>query len=108
MVPLHVGAELRLPEIRSGGGLGRVAASLMTVPEAAVDKADSLEPMEDQIRRSGELPIMKTVPEAACMQRAAKCQLRSGILGANPRHHSRAGSAINYVGHRSACVAMEG
>ena len=47
----------------------------MTMPEATIHETDGSEPAEDQVRRSRKLPIVKTVPEAARMQRAAKDQL---------------------------------
>lgn len=79
----------------------------MTVPEAAVHETDSSEPTEDQVRRPPELPIMKTVPEAARMQRAAKGQLGFRVPGADSCHHARPDRSINYVGHELACIARE-
>ena len=50
---------------------------------------------------------MKTVPEAARMQRAAKGQLGFRVPGADPCHHARPDRSINYVGHELACIARE-
>ena len=79
----------------------------MTVPEAAVHETHGSEPTEDQVRRPRELPIMKTVPEAARMQRAAKDQLWFRVSAADSRHHSRPDCSINYVGHELPCIARE-
>ena len=57
-------------------GFGRIGTSFMTVPEAAMHETDSSEPTEDQVRCSRELPIMKTVPETARVQCAAKRSVR--------------------------------
>ena len=44
----------------------------MTVPEAAMHKADGAKPAEHQVRGPRKLPVMKTVPETARMQRTPK------------------------------------
>ena len=106
-VPLHGGREFLLPKIRPRGGIGRKGTSFMTVPKAAVHETDSSKPRKDEVRRSRELPIMKTIPEAARMQRSAKDQFGSGVLPTNSRHHSRPNRLINNVGHELACVAWE-
>ena len=79
----------------------------MTMPEAAMHETDSSEPREDQIRRPGELPVVKAVPESARMQSAAKDQLGFRVLPADSRHHSGPNRSINYVGHGLACIAWE-
>ena len=79
----------------------------MTVPEAAMHEADGSEPAKDKVRRSGELPIVKAVPEAARMERAAKDQLWFRVPAADSRHHSRPDRLINYIGHELACIAKE-
>ena len=70
-------------------------------------ETDSSKPGEDQVRRPRELPVVKTVPEAARMQRAAKDQLGFRVSAADSRHHSRPNRPINYVGHKMACTAGE-
>lgn len=107
MVPFDIAPEFGLPEVRTGGGLGRVGTSSMTVPEAAVHKADSCESTEHHVRRPGELPVMETVPEAACMQCPAKGQLRPRVLPPNSCHHSRSYCPINYVGHVLAFITRK-
>ena len=57
-VPIHVGPEFRLPEVRSGSGIGRVWVSFMMVPEAAVHETDRSEPEEHQFRPAREIAIM--------------------------------------------------
>ena len=79
----------------------------MTVPEAAMNETDSSEPTEDQVRRPRELPIVKTVPEAARMQRAAEDQLGLRVPAADSCHHSRTDRSINYVRHELTCFAGE-
>ncbi len=106
--PLHVGCELRLPEVRPSGWTGRIRTSGMTVPEAAMHETDRPEAVEDQVRRSGKLPVMQLVSEAARMQLAAKCQFRFRVLGTGPRHHARPGRCIDYIGHHSACSKCQG
>ena len=79
----------------------------MTVPEAAMHETDSSEPTEDQVRCSRELPIMKTVPETARVQCAAKRQFGFRIPSADSRHHPRPNSSINYIDHVLSCVAWK-
>ena len=106
-VPLHIGPEFRLPEVRPCGGVRRIGTSFMTVPEAAMHEADSSEPAEDQVRCSRELPIMKTVPETACVQCAAQRQFGFRVPAADSRHHPRPNSSINYIDHVLSCVAWK-
>lgn len=107
-VPRHVRPEFRLPEARPSGGVGSIGTSFMTVPETAMHETDSAKPTEHQVRRPRELPVVKTVPEAAPMQRAAKDQLGFRVLPADSRHHSRPNRSINYIGHDLLCIAWEG
>ena len=107
-VPLHVGPEFRLPEVRSGSGIGRVGASFMTVPEAAMHETDRSKPGEHQVRPAGELAIMKTVPVAARVQRTPEDQFGLRVLAADSCHHSRPYRSINYVGHELVCIEMRG
>ena len=79
----------------------------MTVPEAAMHETDGSEPTKHQVRRSGELPIMQTVPEATRMQRSPKNQLGFRVLATDPRHHPRPNRSINYVGHQLPCFTKE-
>ena len=105
--PFHIGPEFRLPEVRPCGGVGRIGTSSMTVPEAAMHETDSFKPTEDQVRLPRELPVVKTVPEAARMQRAAKHQLAFRVLSADSRHHSRPNRLIDYIGHGLFCIAWK-
>ncbi len=106
-VPVDVAPEFRLPEVRPCGGVGRIWAVFMTVPETAMHETDSSELTEDQIRRPRELPVVKTVPETARMQCTAKYHLRLRVLAANTGHHSRSNGSINYIDHERSCIAWE-
>ena len=106
-VPLHIGPEFRLPKVRSSRGIGHIGAACMAVPEATVHETYGSKPTKDQVWRSGELPIVKPVPEPACMELAAKYQLRFRVFGADPRHHARPGGRINCVDHHPACSEYE-
>ena len=77
----------------------------MTVPEAAMHETDSFEPAEDQVRRSGKVPIVKTIPEAPCMKCPPKDQLGLRVPATDPRHHSRPDGSINYIRHLLICFA---
>ncbi len=63
-------------------------AFFMTVPEAAMHETDSAEPTKDQIRRPGEVPVVKTISEAARVQGAAEDQFRLRVPSANSCHHA--------------------
>lgn len=79
----------------------------MTVPEAAMYETDRFKSAKDHIRFSWQLPIMKTVPEAASMHCAAKQQFGSRVPAADSRHHSRPDSLINYVSHELPRIASK-
>ena len=98
-VPLHVGTELRLPELRSGGRSGCVPTSWMAVPEAAVNEADGAKPAEHQIRRSGQASVVQAIPDSTRVQGTAKEEFRYSVPASDSCHHSGAGRSIDYVRH---------
>ena len=106
-VPLDVGPELRLPEVRPGRWVGCIGAPCMTVPEAAVHKADSCELTEDKVWRSREISIMETESETAGMQCATENQFGFRVPAADLRHHARSALSIHYVGHQLSCPSSE-
>ena len=67
-VTLHVGVELRLPEFRSRGRGGRVWATCMSVPEAAVDEAHGSESRKHQVGGAGKLALVQAISETAGME----------------------------------------
>jgi len=99
LVACDVPGKLCLPEIRACRRGGGILAARMTVPEAAVDKADSAMLGKDQIRPSGQPLVMQSVAESARMQRLAQRQLWPGILAPDASHHSRPCRLVNDVRH---------
>jgi hypothetical protein len=71
----------------------------MSVPEAAMHKDDSLVSRQNKIGLSRDALYVETIAEALRMQRSPEGQFRLRVLSANPGHHSRAGLAVDDVGH---------
>lgn len=99
-VALHVGAEFSLPELASGGRIGRSRATGMAMPETAVNEAGRPEARKDEIRRPGEASNMKPISQATRVERSPQGELGFRISDGDARHDARAGRPIHRVGHR--------
>lgn len=98
-VPFRVGSELGLPELLAGGGGGRVRATGMSVPEAAVNEAYCSKLTKHEIGSAWKLSVMQTVSQAAGMKGTAESQLGSCVPAADSRHHAGPRRLVHYVRH---------
>lgn len=98
-VPNDVRVELRLPELRPGRWVSRVAAAHVSMPEAAVHEDHGAVLRKDKVRSTVNLAGMKPEAETARVQCAPESQLRLGILSPDPRHHPGTGLLIHDIGH---------
>lgn len=98
-VSSDVRIELRPPELRSGCRYGRVAAPLVSVPEAAVHEDHGVVLRKDKVRSTVNLAGMKSEAETARVQCAPESQLGPGILSPDPRHHPGTGLLVHDIGH---------
>lgn len=99
-VPRDVSGEFVLPEIwpRRRGCTER--ATLMAVPEAAMD--EDCHPMLRQyhVGSARQLGNMQSEAKAMRVEQSSHGHLRPGVPTANARHHARTGLAINDINHR--------
>ena len=98
-VTLDVATKFRIPELGTGFRNGRISASGMTMPEAAMNKYDRTIFGQHKIRSPRHPPRMKAIPETAGVKAAAQQNLGMRILPSDPRHHPRTGSGVDYIGH---------
>ena len=103
MVPFHISPEFCLPKVRSSSRIGCIGAASMTVPEAPVHETYGVKPTKDQVRCSGEFPVVYSISEAACMELSAKYQFRFRVFRSDSCHHARTRGCINCVDQNSAC-----
>jgi len=82
--------EFFLPEFHVGLGGGAIAAAVVPMPEAAVDKHCRPVFREHKIRGAGQLSDMKSIAESPDEKKGAKGPFRPGVLAANARHHAAA------------------
>ena len=75
-------------------------ASLVPMPEAAMDKDDDAEPSQDDVRASRQALVVETVAQPGCMQVPAHGQLGLGVPPSDSAHHASAGCWINDI-HQS-------
>jgi hypothetical protein len=71
----------------------------MPMPETAIDKDDGVALWKDEVWPSVDFARVKTVPEAACVQRSQKRQFRPRVLSLDPCHHAGAGLLIHNICH---------
>ena len=79
--------EFLLPEGSSYLRRGRSVASLVSVPETAVNENRLLATEETDVGRSGDVLSVQTIAVAEAMQHSANNQFRLGVLLADARHH---------------------
>lgn len=92
--------ELRTPELRPGCRYGRVAATLVSVPEAAVHEDRGAVFRKDKVRSTVNLAGMKPETKTTRVQCPSESQLGPGVLSPDPRHHSGTSLLLVYdIGH---------
>lgn len=99
-VPLHVAIELGLPELRSCRWGGRVGASRMAMPKAAVNEANRAVATEDKIRCSRETPYMESESKPPRVERPSNDEFGLRVLRRYARHHARSRGPVHDVGHQ--------
>lgn len=99
VVPCNVRREFGLPELRARCGSGRVPASLMPMPEAAVHKDDGAILRQNEVRSAVDLLRMKPEAETARVQCPPESQLGLGVVSPDPRHHPGTGLLVYDIGH---------
>ena len=98
-IPGDIAVKLALPEFRTCFGHGCICATLMSMPEAAMNENGDSVTCEDQIRRAWEVLAVKSEAQAHSMGGPTHRNLRHGITSANARHDLAPPLAIENVGH---------
>ena len=107
-IPLDVGIELGLPELRARGRSVGVGAVGVPVPETAVNKAHRSEPPEYEIRCARKLSIVQSVSETEGVESASEEEFGPRVPAPDPGHHARTGQSIYYVRHLRPCGVASG
>lgn len=89
-VAVNITLELSLPELCVGLRCGGVAATFMSMPEAAVDEHRRPVLRENKVRGARQLSDMKSIAKSLGEKKRAEGPLRPSILSANARHHAAA------------------
>lgn len=88
LVPGDVLIELLVPEIHVGSGCrGRLAA--VSMPETPMYEQHRFEPRKNDIRRSRQSRVVKSISKPHSVQRSSKLYLRTGVFLADLGHDSR-------------------
>ena len=96
-VSSDVRIELRPPELWPGCRDGRVAAPLVSVPEAAMHEDHGAVLRKNKVRSTVNLGGMKPEAETARVQCPPESQLRLCILSPHGGHHPRTGYLIDII-----------
>lgn len=109
-IPLHIGVELRRPELVSGRGNGCLPTAGMPMPEAAVDEDDRPIAGEHQVGRAGQIPTMEAEAITQSVRRPADDQFRLGIAIPYPGHEGGASGGRRLIGgkHRPMPISSTG
>ena len=99
-VPFGVLIELGLPELFASSRRGRVPATGVAVPEAAVHKTYGTKLAENDVRCAGESPVVQAIPKSAGVDGSAQIEFRPRVPASDPGHHARSGCTVHYVCHR--------
>jgi hypothetical protein len=94
----EVSVELGIPE-RNVGGRSAAARTVMTMPEAAMDKHGDAVAGEHDIGRAWEVSAMQAIPVARGEERRANGALGTGIFAADRSHHLGSDAGGNCVCH---------
>jgi hypothetical protein len=78
-------------------------ATLMPMPEAAVDENGCSVPRKNKIRFPREAPVVQSKPEPQPVQRPPEAEFRLRVCPSDAGHHARTGRAIHHVSHGHAC-----
>lgn len=77
----------------------------MTMPETAMDEDHGVVSRENQVRTSGQTPVVKPKPETPLVQTTAHQHFGLGILASNTCHHATACRSIHNIRLQAAISA---
>ena len=98
-VALHIPRQFCFPEPCIAGRCRGILAALMTMPETSVNENYDAVSGKDEIRRTGQPPVVQPIAQPLTVEKAPNQHLRTGILAANSGHHSRADSSADDIDH---------
>ena len=96
-VSIDIAKKLLLPEVRIGSRSGGIAASIMPMPEAAMDEHDGTVFRKNKVRGTGQASDVQSISKSPGKKKGAKCPFRPSVLAANARHHATALRGSRYV-----------
>jgi hypothetical protein len=97
MIASDIFIELALPKLAIACRLGRISASFMPMPEAAMDKDNGSPFGKDNIRRARQAPIMEPKAKAFRMQCLANEHFGLGVSALDTGHHAGSGFASDNI-----------
>jgi len=71
----------------------------MPMPEATVNQNNGAVTWQNDIRLSGQIPVMKAIAVPSSVKKLANNEFREGILATYARHHPATRYLVNYVWH---------
>lgn len=89
-VAIDICLEFLPPKIFIGLGGGCVAATFMSVPEAAVNENHRSAFWEHKVGRAWQFPHMESISKSSGEKNGAERPFRPSVLSANARHHAAA------------------
>lgn len=97
MITANVLIELALPKLTIANWRGRVSASFMPMPEAAMNKDNGSPFGKDNIWRARQAPIMESKAKAFRMECLANEHFGLGVSALDPGHHAGSGFASDNI-----------
>lgn len=89
-VAFDVSLEFLPPEVAIRSRRGRVSATVMSMPETAMDEYQSPVLREHHVRGARKFPDMKSIPESSGEKNSAESPFRPSVLSSDARHHAAA------------------
>lgn len=89
-VALDVSLELLPPEVAIRSRHGRESATVMSMPETAMDEYHSPVLREHDVRGARKFPDMESIPESSREKNGAESPFRPSVLSSDARHHAAA------------------
>lgn len=99
-IPFEVACEFLFPEFGVCFGQCGVPASLVAVPETAVNEDRCLVFGQDDVGLPRELRVVEPEAETCAVQRLPNTHFWGGVLSLDTGHHARSGTYIYDVGQR--------
>lgn len=106
IVACHVHGNLVFPEVYVRLRQTEMAASLMAVPETAVDENDCPVFLEDNVGRSRQLPVVDAIAQTTGEKILPDDHLRLRILSLDGRHAAASLLRCHNVCHVSVCLLL--